>query len=667
MRHVLLFILALLPALAAAVELDERTRHLPLGQHMQVFEDPLGEALIDDVASPAFANRFQPHRTAVLNAGYSRSVHWLRVDLHYRPLTAQGARRWLLEVAYPPLDSLQLYLPDDQGGYRLARDTGDTRPWASREIGQGNYLFEVELPADRVQRVYLRVQSEGSIQVPLSLWSHHAYLEAQPGRLYVLGMIYGVLLAMLVYNLFIYISIRDPSYLYYILYIAAFGLYQVSVNGAGVQFLWPDRPWWTNAATPLLIGAAALFGCLFTRSFLRTAEHSRWIDWLLRLMIGSAVVVIVLSLTVGYGMALRLATALALLFTLVVFAAGILAWLRGMRVARYFIIAWSALLIGGQINSLMVLGYLPNTFLTMYASQLGAALEVVLLSMALADRINTLKDERARILETARAELEQLNRELAESNRLKDEFLSNISHELRTPMMGVMGALELLPASETPEERQQYQRIASGSARDMMRLVNNILVLSEMRAGKLRPHDIAFSLRETGERLQQRFAPRARDKGLGFELEFADNLPDGVFGDGEKLEQSIAHLLDNALKFTARGGVTLRFGGYLVVPRQLMLQVEVIDTGIGFSDADEAFLYHQFRQVDGSMTRRYGGLGIGLAISRGLTEVLGGQLDQQSRPGLGSCFRVSVRLALLDGNGQAPGTASGDRLSGKIA
>jgi len=645
MRYVFLFILALVPALAVAVDLDEETRHLPLGSLMQVFEDPHGETRIEDIASPAFESRFQPHQGAVFNAGYSRSAHWVRVDLNYRPQASQEARRWLLEVAYPPLDSLQLYLADGNGGYRLARDTGDTMPWASREIRQGNYLFEIELPANQPQRVYLRVQSEGSIQVPLSLWSQHAYLEAQPGRIYVLGMIYGVLLAMLVYNLFIYISIRDPSYLYYILYIAAFGLYQVSVNGAGVQFLWPDRTWWANAATPLLIGATGLFGCLFTRSFLRTAEHSRWMDRLLRLIIGFSVVVMVLALTTDYGLSLRLATALALLFTLAVFAAGILAWLRGMRVARYFIIAWSALLIGGQINTLMVLGHLPHNFLTMYASQLGAALEVVLLSMALADRINALKDERATILEDARAELEQLNRELAESNRLKDEFLSNISHELRTPMMGVMGALELLPASDTPEELQQYQHIATGSARDMMRLVNNILALSELRAGKLRPEDYRFSLSETAARLQQQFAAQAYDKGLAFDLELDDKLPDFVYGDREKLEQSICHLLDNAIKFTSRGTVTLRFAG-VVELRELQLNIEVIDSGIGFSAADQAFLYHQFRQVDGSMTRRYGGLGIGLAISRGLIEVLGGQLDQHSRPGLGSRFCIRVRLAL---------------------
>lgn len=111
-----------------------------------------------------------------------------------------------------------------------------------------------------------------------------AYIEAQPTRLYVLGMIYGVLLVMLVYNLFIYLSVRDVSYLYYILYIASFGLYQVSVNGAGVAYFWPDSPWWANAATPLSIGAAALFACQFARHFLQLGSISRGFDRLLQLL-----------------------------------------------------------------------------------------------------------------------------------------------------------------------------------------------------------------------------------------------------------------------------------------------------------------------------------------------------------------------------------------------
>jgi hypothetical protein len=139
--------------------------------------------------------------------------------------------------------------------------------------------------------VYLRLQSEGSIQAPLTLWSSTAYLEDQPVRLYVLGLIYGVLLGMLVYNLFIYLSVRDTSYLYYIVYIASFGLYQLSVNGAAVQYFWPDNPWWANAATPFFIGCAGLFGSQFARSFCRR-PHSRWLDRLLLALVAFGALVV---------------------------------------------------------------------------------------------------------------------------------------------------------------------------------------------------------------------------------------------------------------------------------------------------------------------------------------------------------------------------------------
>ena len=161
--------------------------------------------------------------------------------------------------------------------------------------------------------------------------------------------------------------IRDS---YYILYIASFGLYQVSVNGAAVAYFWPDNPWWANAATPLFIGASGLFGCQFARSFLQMAQHSRAFDGLLKVLMASGALVMLLSLISSYGIALRLATALALVFTVSIFAAGVYAWWRGLRVARYFIIAWSAFLLGGLLNTLMVLGYLPNVFLTMYALSL---------------------------------------------------------------------------------------------------------------------------------------------------------------------------------------------------------------------------------------------------------------------------------------------------------
>lgn len=646
MRYWVLLLLLGWSWLAQAVEFDEHARYLTLGSKMQVFEDVRGDASIEQVSSAALDASFRDNGKPVLNAGYSRSVFWLRVDLLYNPAQSRKPKNWLLELAYPPLDHLELYLPDGEGGYRLAARTGDSLPFSSRQIKQNNYLFDLELTPGQSQRIYLRAQSQGSMQMPLGLWAPDAFIEAQPARIYTFGLIYGVLLVMLIYNLFIFLAVRDTSYLYYILYIASFGLYQVSVNGAGIQYFWPNDPWWANASTPFLIGSAALFGCQFARSFLHTADHSPWVDRLLRLLMGVGALVMVLALTTSYASALRLATLLALAFTVVIFSAGVLAWLRGMRVARYFIIAWSAFLAGGVINTLMVLGYLPYTFFTMYASQFGSALEVGLLSLALADRINAMKEERARILQEAGRELEVLNRELADNNRLKDEFLATVTHELRTPMNGVIGSLELMQTVKLDVELEQYQRTAASSARDMMRMVNDILALTELQAGKLYPRRQPFSLRGLVDGLRAQYGGKAAEKGLQFVVELEDSLPDTLEGDAAKLAQALGYLLDNAVKFTHQGQVTLRIGAAGPLAGSMPLRLEVLDTGIGFVTPQDGNLYQRFHQLDGSMTRQYGGLGIGLAICRQLVELLGGSLQHQSQPGRGSAFAIALQLDL---------------------
>ena len=654
MRYVLMMLLGWLPMLASAVAFDESTQSLPLGRVMQVFEDAGGEATLADVT--AHGELFEPHTKDTLNKGYSHSAFWIKVDLHYQPQDPQVHRTWLLELAYPPLDSIELYLADAAGNYRLAERTGDALPFDSRQIKENNYLFELNFSPGQSQTVYLRLASQGSVQAPLTLWSAQAYLEQQPVRIYILGLIYGVLLGMLVYNLFIYLSVRDTSYLYYIFYIASFGLYQLSVNGAAVQYFWPNNPWWANAATPFLIGSAAFFGCQFARTFLHTASHSRWLDRALMLLMAVGVLVMVLALTTSYAVSLRLATGLALAFIVTIFTSGVVAWVRGLRVARYFVIAWSAFLLGGLVNTLMVLGYLPNVFLTMYASQIGSAIEVGLLSLALADRINAMRDLQARTLQESGQKLAAMNQQLAHTNQLKDEFLATVTHELRTPMNGVIGSLELIKTLDMGPELELYTQTAEGSAREMMHMVNGILALTELQAGRLGMRAQSFALSELVQSLSDQYGPTARNKGLQFSYEIARNLPDQWVGDVDKIRQCLECLLDNAIKFTRVGGVILRVTGKTAGPGRWALALNVIDSGIGFVHIEEAELYQNFFQVDGSMTRSYGGLGIGLAICRRLVELLGGRLTHHSQPGQGSQFQLLLELeSPLESTQQAEG------------
>jgi signal transduction histidine kinase len=648
MRYLLIMLAAWLPLMAFAIEFDETTRTLPLGRAVQVFEDVAGDATIDQVSAPAMQGRFRDQNADALNAGYSRSAYWLKVDLQFRPKQANAQRDWLLEMGYPPMDHVDLYTTNEAGHFQLTWRTGDMLPFSSRQIKQNNFLFDLNLPPDQVKTLYVRVAGHGSIQAPLALWSSHAYIEAQPARIYVLGLIYGMLLGMLIYNLFIYIGVCDTSYLYYILYIASFGLYQISVNGAGIEFFWPDNPWWANASTPFLVGSAVFFASQFSRHFLQTATLSRWLDRSLLSIMAFAALVMVLSVTMDYGVALRLVTGLVLLFTLVVIATGITAKVRGLRVARYYIVAWSVFLTGGLINAFMLLGYLPNNFLTMYSSQIGSVLEVALLSLALADRINMMREQQAQILLEAGQNLEKVNQQLATSNRLKDEFLATLTHELRTPMNGVIGSLELMQMTPMDSELELYQRTAARSAQDMMGMVNGILTLTELQAGKLYAVNEAFSLRRLVSDLRKQYVGVAQVKHLGFAIELDENLPDSLLGDVGKLQQCIGCLLDNAIKFTKVGSVSVRITGISSDPQTPHVQIEVLDSGIGFSRLDEATLYQTFFQVDSSMTREYGGLGIGLAICRQLVGLMGGALSHTSDPGRGSCFSLRVPLSISE-------------------
>jgi signal transduction histidine kinase len=178
----------------------------------------------------------------------------------------------------------------------------------------------------------------------------------------------------------------------------------------------------------------------------------------------------------------------------------------------------------------------------------------------------------------------------------------------------------------------------------MMGIVNGILTLTELQAGRVQARNEMFSLRHVLFQVRSSHEPQAREKGLTMSVDVDEAMPDSLMGDAAKLRQCMECLLDNAVKFTSAGTVKIRVSGQYSDAQHVRLLIDVIDTGIGFSRLDEATLYQTFFQVDGSMTREYGGLGIGLAICRQLIELQGGRLSHQSEPGAGSQFRLSLDL-----------------------
>jgi two-component system sensor histidine kinase/response regulator len=261
--------------------------------------------------------------------------------------------------------------------------------------------------------------------------------------------------------------------------------------------------------------------------------------------------------------------------------------------------------------------------------------------------VRSVRDMRDNTLK--QAELEALRDQAEASSRAKSEFLANMSHEIRTPMNGVIGMTEILMDTELNPEQTEYLNMVKGSADSLLQVINDILDFSKIEAGKLDIDPIEFKLRDTLANAMKPLSIRAHRKGLELVTHVSPDIPDVLVGDPTRLRQVLLNLAGNALKFTERGEVEVRAEVEGREGSELMLHFTVRDTGIGIPQDKQKLIFESFTQVDGSMTRKHGGTGLGLTISARLTELMGGRIWVESNPGNGSTFHFTAGLRLPTG------------------
>lgn len=640
-RFVLICSFALLSLLVSAdntpktLALDHTVQQVAVGPYAYILEDAEGLYTPQQIIDLNDSN-FDALNEESLNKGFTNSTYWLKFTIKDQTLD-NLTQTWKLETTYPLLDYIDIYIVDEQDQVKHIQ-MGDTYPFDQRDVDHRNFITTLALNDAETQKIFVRVNTSSSMQIPMFIWHSDYFFEARSGEQYGLGLYYGMMLVMFFYNFFLWFSIRDSNYLWYIGYIGAFALLQATTSGLGYQYIWPNSPWIESIAPPVTIALVGIFGIAFTRRFLHTQQYHVVADHLLRSVLYLSMVVLALSFIADTSTVMSLAKIVVVLFLLFILYASIAMLIRGHRQARFFLAAWVSLILGGLFTIGMMLGVFPNTLLMTHASKVGSVLEIILLSFALADRIKVIEGEKKIIEQRAQQELERSNKKLQENNRLKDEFLATISHEFRTPLNGIMGSLELAE-QEIQSEIQQHLDTAKGSANEMLKLVDGVLNYTELQSGQFILNSRSIDLDNFVQALSSEFHQRCKEKSIVFHYHPSERNPHTVLADHKRLKQAIIPILDNAVKFTDEGHVSLSIE-VKYLKDQYFLQVQVEDTGIGIAEKQQATIMDAFTQGDGSFSRQFGGLGIGLSLVKALCSQLGGSITVSSEESIGTTVEL---------------------------
>jgi len=483
-----LLLACLLPRVvsAATVVVDDGYQSGPIGLSLELFEDKSGVMTLDDAQRAAFvvSTRASP------NFGLTKSAVWARFSVK----DVRSVRTpLLLELEYPAIDKVEVFGPH---GVVVA---GDLLPFSARAIPFRHP--NLELPGGDAT-YYVRLSGESSLQVALQLWTPAAHAAHVTRDMTFQGIYVGVMAAMILYNLFLFLAVRSRSYLYYALFIAAFIGYQTVLEGLAFEFLFPNSPWAMNHGVPFFLGLAGCLGVLFVQRLLDTRPNlprlHRALTWFAIYCAAIAPVTLLMS----PRLALKTTIPLAFVFSVGLLAVGIVRVRQKSRSATFFLFAWGSFLVASAMAALRAAGKVPTTPLTTYAQQVGSMLEVLILSIALADRITTMRNEAAAAQALALDEQQRAGRELT---RLNQELRRQIAERSRA-LADALAAIEaprqsgLLSPGELFDERYRIVRAIGqggmGAVVEVERIEDNKRFALKVMSGRATPMASARFARE---------------------------------------------------------------------------------------------------------------------------------------------------------------------------
>jgi signal transduction histidine kinase len=640
---------------APVLELNgDRIKQLQLGTWLSLYHDPTAQLSLEQLSQAPYAEAFIPQTRGIISRGYmAKGATWARLSIQNNSGTTLPLH---IVSRYATIDKLALYEVKDPHQPIMHGVLGDQLRASERPIRHRLPVFALEIEPG-LHHYYFKVETTSGMIFALEAWSPQAFFDHELAEQLFYGSILGICLVMFFYNLFVYFKFSQPSYLYYCTYILSYFTFFALYSGLAYIYLAPDmeNSWWMRDGIYVVIDCTSLSAVAFSIAFLNLKNTHPRIYRCFQILQGLTFLNVINWLLFSSAFhAMRFTMALSFALSFILICVGFYCVLR-FRPARFYVLAWSLILLGNMVMLLSNNAVIPATGWVPWLQPLGAAVELVLLSMALGEKFALLQEEREASLqeqqrlqaiafEAEKSSREATQRSLDEQKRLneqRDQLVANTSHELRTPLNGMMGLAQAI-------QRREQGKLSSDSIRNL-----DGIIRSGQRLAALLGDLLDFS---RGERQVMSLYPAPTSLNdqinLVFDvlrptldqepIELVNLVSDEdviVHADPDRLQQILFNLVSNAIKFTSKGKIKVS-----ALVQGDIVTIRVSDSGSGINPEDQERIFTAFTQADGGIARRHGGLGLGLAIVKQVVEAHGGAVGVQSVPNFGSTFWFTLSL-----------------------
>jgi hypothetical protein len=439
-----------------------------------ILEDKNSIWNIKDVSSTEFINKFQPHqgtKTSIAGNDDSESAYWIRFELNDR---SSSGKNWLLEAYDFKIDSLALYIPDTSGNYVLYQ-SGDNLEFSNKFFQHKNLEFQLHTEKNKPMVYYLRVKSSDAIRFIFVLRTYERFVNYALGEYYFFGIFYGILIIIILLNSFLFITLKDFTYIFYVFYVISVGIYLMIDSGLSFQYLWPGIPEINNFTRPFAALCVVITAMLYAKSFLVPRLTTPRIRIILYTVIALRVGIFIFRLL--FDRAGLMDPQLDVMALLIAFLVGIYSWYLGFRPARFYVLAFSFVFIGFLVTTLNNLNIIQSSnIVVVYALNFAVVLEVITLSLALADRMNAFKrdkeiEQREKINQLVKNETlqQEMILQLKENDALKDKVNQELEEKVKER------------TAELEAANEEIRRMNEVLHADNVKLESNVKDLSKAR------------------------------------------------------------------------------------------------------------------------------------------------------------------------------------------